>query len=433
VDVMIDVMILVGLMVLGVPLPFSFMGAVLFMALIHGYKWDFLLPVGFYKLNSIILLSLPFFIMLGALLNATGIGARLVAIANSLVGRYRGSLGAVSVVGCAIVGAIAGTCSAAVAAVGSTMIPRMEENGYPRGYSSALISCSSILGQLIPPSVPMILYAWVTWQSVGACFLSNVGPGILLIIVYIIINYLFTRKMPHIRVQPPLSPHEWFREIRHSTRRGALALLIPVFVLGSIFGGFSTPTEAAAIGLVVTLIIGFFFYRSMNLKRFGQSLVEAATTTGVIIAMVFFVMILSRIYVMENVPQRLIELITGVTKNKYVILLLVNLFLIALGMLMDDFSGTLMAAPLLFPLMKEIGVHPIHFAAIMGTNLGMGNMTPPMAPILYLGGRIGNVTIDKMITPATVFLLCGSLPVVLITTYWPDLALFLPRLVMGIN
>ena len=428
-DIIADVLILVVLLILGVPIPFCFMAALIFIVAIHGYSIDFLLPVGFYKLNSIVLLAVPFFILVGTLLFNTGMGERLVGIANALVGRIRGGLGAVSVVGCAMVGAIAGTCSAAVAAVGSTMIPEMEKNGYPRGYSSALISCASILGQLIPPSIPMILFAWVTWQPVGACFLANVGPGFLAIVLFIFINYLFTRRMPGVKVHPALRPRQQIKEIGHAFRQGAFALLIPLIVLGGIFGGFTTPTEAAALGVVTTIFLGFVIYRGMTLRSFGRTLVEATTTTGVLLIMVFFVMILSRIYVMENVPQRLIALVTGISQNKYVILGMVNLFLIIVGMLMDDFSGTLMAAPLLFPLMKEIGIHPIHFAAIMGTNLGMGNMTPPTAPILYLGGRIGGVTLDKMIKPAMVYILCAQLPVVLITTYWPDLPLFLPRLV----
>ena len=144
-------------------------------------------------------------------------------------------------------------------------------------------------------------------------------------------------------------------------------------------------------------------------------------------------MMLGRIYTMENVPQRLIAMMVGISENKYVILLMVNVFLIIIGMLMDDFSGTLLAAPLLFPLMKQIGVSPFHFAAIMGTNLGLGNVTPPCAPILYLAGRIGNCRFDKMIKPALIFMIFGCLPMVLITTYWPDLSLFLPRLIMGVG
>jgi C4-dicarboxylate transporter DctM subunit len=427
-----DVALLVGLLIFGVPIPFCFMAVVVLRSLVHGHSWDFLLPVGFYKINSIVLLSIPMFIILGSLLNATGIAARLIAVANAATGRFRGGLGAVSVVACAMVGAIAGTCSAAVAAVGSIMIPRMEKDGYSRGYSAALISCASVLGQLIPPSVPQILYAWVTLQSVAACFLSTVGPGILLVIIYSFINYLYARKM-QVKVTPPEKFTQWMGGIGKTVRRGSVGLLIPITVLGSIFGGLTTPTEAATLGVLITAIIGFFIYREMSFRTFVSTLVEAGVTTGVVVAMVFFVMILSRIYVMENIPQQLIEVIKGVSENKYMVLLLVNLFLVAVGMLMDDFSGTLMATPLLYPLIKSIGVHPIHFAAILGTNLGMGNMTFPCAPILYLGCRIGRTTIDKVMVPSTVYLLFGSLPVMLITTYWPGLSLFLPRLILGIK
>ena len=427
-DIAIDAIILVGLLIWGVPIPFCFMAAVLFMALVHGYSFDFLLPVGFYKLNSIVLIAVPFFILLGDLLSSTGIGKRLVEFANALLGRVRGGLGLVSVVACALVGAIAGTCSAAVAAVGSIMIPRLEENGYSKGYSSALVSCASILGQLIPPSVPMIFFAWATLEPVGPCWMSTVGPGVLLIVIYSLINRLYVGKMPGVTVQPPVSRRMWVTGVGRATYQAGFAVLIAVAVLGSVWGGIATPTESAAIGLVVTILVGLLVYRSIKVRQLGHTLVTAGTTTGVIILMVYFVMILSRIYTMENVPQRLVALLTGISDNKYVILLMVNAFLIIIGMLMDDFSGTLLAAPLLFPLMQEIGVSPFHFAAIMGTNLGLGNMTPPCAPILYLGARIGNVTIDKIIKPATAYMLLGSLPVVLMTTYFPPLALTLPHL-----
>lgn len=431
--ILVDVAIIIGFLIIGVPIPFCFMAVVVFRSLIHGFSWDFLLPMGYYKLNSIVLLSIPMFIILGTFLNATGVGVRLVNLANAITGRFRGGLGAVSVVACAMIGAIAGTCSAAVAVVGSTMIPRMEQEGYPRGYSSALISCASVLGQLIPPSVPMILYCWVTLQSVAACFLSTVGPGILLVSIYCLINYIYVRKYP-LKVQKQPSFGRWMGDIGRATRDGTFALLIPVLLLTAILGGLTTPTEAATGLVLVTMLVGFFVYRELKLKEFGRTMVTACTTTGVIIVMVFFVSIMSRIYVMQNIPQQIITVMKGISGgNKTVILMMVNIFLLVQGMLMDDFSGTLMAAPLLFPLMKDIGVHPVHFAAIMGTNLGMGNMTVPMAPILYLGCRIGGVTIDKVMVPSTMFLIFGSLPVVLITTYFPDLSLFLPRLILGIK
>jgi C4-dicarboxylate transporter DctM subunit len=430
--VLADLAIIVVFLVVGVPIPFCFMAVVFFRSLVHGFGWDFLLPMGFYKLNSIILLSIPMFIILGTLLNSAGIGIRLVNLANAITGRFRGGLGAVSVVACAMIGAIAGTCSAAVAVVGSTMIPRMEEEGYPRGYSSALISCASVLGQLIPPSVPMILFAWVTMQSVAACFLSTVGPGIILVSVYCLINYIYVRKFP-LKTHKQPSFGGWMGGIGRSLRKASISLLIPILLLSCILGGITTPTEAATGLVLVAILVGFFVYREMNVKEFGRTLVIAGTTSGVIILMVYFVSIMSRIYVMQNIPQQIITLTKEISPNKYAILLMVNVILLIQGMLMDDFSGTMMAAPLLFPLMKELGVHPIHFAAIMGTNLGMGNMTVPMAPILYLGCRIGNTTIDKVMVPSTVYLIFGSLPVVLITTYWPGLSLFLPRLILGIK
>ncbi len=432
-DIVLDLLILIGLLAIGVPVPFCFMAAVIFLIVLHGYNFEFLLPVAFYSLNSLTLLAVPFFIMAGGLMGGSGIAERLANIATSLVGRAKGGLGGASVVACAIFGAVAGTCSAAVAAIGSMMIPRMEAEGYPKGHATALVTCASVLGQLIPPSVPMILFAWVTRLSVAACFLSTVGPGILQIIVFIFLNWWMCRRIPTIKVYPPLSLKEQAREVGRATQKGFFALLAPFIILGGIYGGLTTPTEAATIAVLYIILAGFFIYRKLTIKELGQTLYSTATTTGVVILMVFFVQILSRIYTMENVPQRLIELLTGFSENKYVILGMINIFLIILGMLADDFSGTLLAAPLLFPIIKHIGVNPYHFAAIMGTNLGLGNMTPPCAPILYLGGRVGNCSFDKLIKPASMLMIFGNLPVVIITTYWPDLSLFLPRLIIGIK
>lgn len=432
-DVFADLVILIGLLVIGVPVPFCFMSAVLFMIIVHGYSFEFLLPISFYGLNSLPLLAVPFFILAGGLMGSSGIAERLVNIASALVGRFKGGLGGATVVACAIFGAVAGTCSAAVAAIGGIMIPRMEQEGYPRGHSSSLVACASVLGQLIPPSVPMILFGWVTRTSIAGCFLATVGPGILLVLIYVFLNYMMCRKIPTIKVPAPISLGQQVKQVAHVSYRGLLALVAPVIILGGIYGGYTTPTESATVAVLYTIPVGFLIYRRLTVRDLGRTLFSTATTTGVVILMLFFVMMLGRIYTMENVPQRLISAMTGISENKYAVLLMVNVFLIIIGMLMDDFSGTLLAAPLLFPLMKHIGVHPLHFAAIMGTNLGLGNVTPPCAPILYLAGRIGNARFDEMIKPGLIFMFVGCLPMVLVTTYWPDLSLFLPRLVMGID
>jgi C4-dicarboxylate transporter DctM subunit len=428
-DIVLDLAILIGLLVLGVPVPFCFLAAVFFMFILGGYDPMFIMATGFHKVNSMAVLCILFFILMGGLMGSGGIAARLVAISDAILGRTKSGLGTVSIVSCAVFGAIAGTCSAAVAAIGSIMIPRMVERGYPRGQATALVAAPSVLGQLIPPSVPMILYAWVTWQSVAACFLSTVVPGIIMVVLYSTVNWFMCRKLP-IKVMPPVGLRQQAKDFGNAIYGGFFALLMPVIVLGGIYGGIFTPTEAAGTAVLYCIPVGFLIYRTMNVRQFTEAIISTITTTGVVIVMVFFVMILSRIYIMENVPQRLISTLVGFTDNKYIILLMVNVFLLILGMLMDDFSGTLLAAPLLFPLMKEIGVHPIHFAAILGTNLGLGNKTPPTAPILYLAGRIGNCSLDKLIKPQMIFIVTCSIPIVLLTTYFPPLSLTLPHLVM---
>lgn len=422
--------VLIGLLVLGLPAPFAFMGGVVFLIYTYGFDPGAQLPVAFHKMKSITLLALPFFIMLGGFMTVGGISERLIAFAEALVGRIRGGLGMVTIVGCAIVGAIAGTCSAAVAALGGLVIPEMEKRGYPRGYATGLLSVASVLGQLVPPSVPMILYGFVTMTPVTACFLAGIGPAILTIIIYCIVNYFMVRNNPDIQMLPGVGFKAQAKQVASATRRGFFALGLPVILLGGIYGGIFTPTEAAAVALVIAMAVGLFIHRDLKFRDIGRVFVTQATTTGVVVLMVIFVLILSRIMTMQNIPQDLIRFISGVTENYYLTLLLVNVFLILLGMIVDDFTGTLLAAPLLFPLMQHIGVHPVHFAAILGTNLGLGNVTPPVAPILYLAARVGNVGIEKMIRPALIFMAFGAVPVVLVTTYWPDLSLLLPRLIM---
>jgi len=427
--IILDIIILIGLLVLGVPVPFSFAGALLFYGLNTGVNMGEMMSTGFYSLSSTTLLAIATFILVGGLMNTTGIAERLVRFAEALVGWVRGGLGMVSVVACAIIGAIAGTCSAAVAAMGTIMIPKMEERGYPRGYSAGLIACASVLGQLIPPSLPMILFGFILRISVAACFLSTVGPGLILVVIYAIINRVMVRGMPVASLERTTVGQQ-AKEIGRAAYQGGWSLLLPVILLGSIYGGLATPTEAAGVACAYAILVGFVMYKGLSLRRLYGTLLSMGITTAVIILMVYFVMILGRLYTYEMVPQRLAAGLLALSDNKYVVLALVNLFLLLLGMLMDDASGTLLAAPLLWHIIKLVGVNPYHFAAIMGTNLGLGNVTPPCAPQLYLAARVGQVPVEKMLKTTVIFILFGSLPVVLITTYWPDLALFLPRLVM---
>lgn len=427
ITLLIGILILIGLMVLGVPVAMSFGAMAIFLAASFDINSGMLIPTAFYQIKSVVLLTIPFFILVGSLMSNGGLAERLIDFINSFAGRVKGGLGAVAVIACAMFGSIGGSCSSAVAAIGSIMIPKMEEQGFTRGYSTALVACSSILGQLIPPSVPMILYALVTYQSIPGCWLATIGPGMLIIVIFCIFNFIMVRKMP-IKVTEPLPFKEQVKFMARSTSRASLTLLLPILILGTIYGGIATPTEAACVAVFYVVPVSMFIYKTLGLKGLKESIVSGATTTGVLIIMFFFVMINTRIMTMEQLPQEMATWLMTISSNPYVILLLVNCFLLLIGMIMDDISGTVIAASLLFPVMEKIGVHPLHFAAILGVNLGLGNVSPPTAPILYLAGRIGNAKIETYLKPAVILMYGGMLPIVLVTTYWPDLSLFLPRL-----
>jgi tripartite ATP-independent transporter DctM subunit len=414
-------------MISGVPVAMAFAAMALFLASTLDISSSMLIPAAFYQIKSVVLLTIPFFILIGCLMSQGGLAAKLIDFVNSIAGRIRGGMGAVTIVACAMFGSIGGSCSSAVAAIGTIMIPKMEENGYDRGYATALVACASILGQLIPPSVSMILFALITYQSIPGCWLATVGPAILTIIIFCIFNYFMVRKMP-LKVFPPVSFKKQIKDIGKSTLKASGALLLPVLILGGIYGGVATPTEAACVSVLYILPISLFVYKSLTLKKLGGAFITAGTTTGVLVIMLFFVMINTRILTMEQIPQQMASMIMEFSSNKYVILLMANLFLLLIGMIMDDISGTILAASLLFPVMESIGIHPLHFAAIMGVNLGLGNVTPPTAPILFLAGRIGNSPIENYIKPSLILMWGGMLPVVIATTYWPELSLFLPKL-----
>lgn len=299
------------------------------------------------------------------------------------------------------------------------------------GHSAALVSCAAPLGLLIPPSSQMILYAWVGQQSVLACFLSTVGPGILLTVLLSILNVIMLRRDEKIYVAPPMSGTETMRTLGKRSWEAAPALLMPVIVLGGTYGGIMTPTEAAAVAVLYSIPVGFWIYRGLNGKTFVDVLVETATTTGVVMLMMFCIMMLSRIYVMEDLPSMIMNVLRSVSTNPKVILLMLNIFMIIVGMIMDDVSAMLLCTPILLPVVMKLGVSPIHFAAIIGVNLGMGNVTPPTAPTLYFGGRLAKTPVSQMLKPAMIFILFAWLPTLLAVTYLPDLALWLPRLVLG--
>jgi tripartite ATP-independent transporter DctM subunit len=427
----IALILIIVTLLLGLPVPFCFMLSTLFMVVSHSYDPSFLLPYSFSQMSSLVLLAIPLFIMVGGLMDRGGIGSSLVKLVEVFVGRVKGGLGVVAVVSCAVFGSISGSCAATLSCIGSIMFPRLRENGYPMGHSAALVSCAAPLGLLIPPSSQMILYAWVGQQSVLACFLATVGPGLLLMVLLSIINLVLLKDDPNVHVSPPITRVEKRKMLWNRSGKALPALIMPVIVLGGIYGGIMTPTEAAAVAVLYSVPVGFLIYKGLNKDNFLEVVIETATTTGVVMLMMFCIMMLSRIYVQERLPSMIIDLLTSISSNKYVIMLMINLFMIIIGMIMDDVSAMLLCTPILLPVVTKLGISPIHFAAIIGVNLGLGNVTPPTAPTLYFGGRIANTPVSQMLRPAMIFILFAWLPTLVAVTYIPELSLWLPRLVLG--
>ncbi len=420
--------IVILLLLIEVPVGFAFGVGALAYGLLSGTDISFHSGFGYSQVSAFSLLAIPLFILSGTLMGASGISERLLDFVNSFVGRTKGGLGAVTVITCALFGAISGSASAAIAAIGKIMVPRMIKEGYPAGHATALVAVSSVLALMIPPSIPMIVFAIAIRESVAKAFLATMGPGILLAIVYCALNFWFLRKNTTITVAPKVSRSETIREIAYSGKRASLAIIMPVIILGGIYSGVATPTEAGAVALVYTLIVGILIYRTLPFNNLYDSTVEAARLTGAIIMVLFFLFVMSRGMVLAKVPTQFADLLLSVSDNKIVILLMINLLLLIMGMIIDDVSGSVLAAIILLPVTQKIGLDPIHFAAIVGTNLGLGNISPPCAPLLYMAGGVTRQPLSTYVGPTMKFLLLGHLPMVFVVTFFPPLALFLPGL-----
>ncbi|MGF1750097.1 MULTISPECIES: TRAP transporter large permease [Vibrio] len=430
---LVSLLIIVVLLLIGTPVAFSFgVGALLF-SWFTGSDLSFLLPHGYNTTASFALLALPLFILAGSIMAEGGISERILDFVSAIVGRVKGGLGAVTVLTCALFGAISGSSSAAIAAIGQIMIPRMIREGYPEGYATALVASSSVLALLIPPSIPMIIFSITGGLSVGAAFLSTIIPGIFLTIWYCILNFIILRKNDHIIVQPKTTLSTSIKEVMRSGYNASFALLMPILILGVIYSGMATPTEAAAISVVYAAVVSVFIYRGMSFKQLGDVALRASIVTGSIIAVLFFLFVMSRAMIMQKIPSELAEAMLGLSDNKYVILFLINILLLLIGMIVDDISGSILAAVIFLPVTQALGIHPIHFAAIVGVNLGLGNVSPPCAPMLYMAGGISKLRLDQYFKPTIILLAFGHLPVVFIVTFFPQISLYLPKLLMGIS
>jgi len=420
-------------MFIGVPVAFSFALAGFLLCSIYGIGITGAISASFDRLNMYAIMALPLFILLGSLMNQGGLAKRLINFVNVLFGRKKGGLGRVLIISNAIFGAICGVATSALAALGGILIPEMEKRGYPRGYSTGMAVSSSVLSLLIPPSTSMIIFGIAGRVSIPLLFAATIIPGIILTVILCIINNVMVKSIPSIQDLPKTIPSERKKEIVHATKGAIYILVLPLFILGGIYGGMFTPTEAASIALIYALIIGVFVYKEINLNIVWSSLAKSGSLTGSVIIVFFFFFVLSRVLILEEMPDAMMNFLFSISNNRIILLLLLNFILLITGMLMDDASGLILAAIIYLPAAKSLGIDPLQFGAICGVNLGMGLITPPVAPLLYMGGIVGgNLELKDYFKPALYSIIFGYLPVILLTTYIPAISLTLPKLITNV-
>ncbi|MFT5701914.1 MAG: C4-dicarboxylate transporter DctM subunit [Desulforhopalus sp.] len=432
----IALIILVLCLIIGVPVPISFMASGAWLVFFGGvdgtgYAASQLLPYGYKQMDSVPLIAIALFIAAGGIMERGKIGQKLIDFVDVFVGDMKGGLGIVATISCAIVGSICGAACATLSCVGTITFPRFKAEGYPRGLAAALLANASLLGLLIPPNATLIIFAWITGQPVLACFLATVVPGFMVIFLLCVVNRWLLKHNTTVLVAEKRTGAQKIQLLRSRTKEAIPSLMLPFIVLGGIYGGFMTTTEASAMAVLYAIPIGMFVYKALTLKGTYQVLVESAITTGVIMVMLYSVAMLSRLYLLEDLPAVLLGIFQAVSSDPMVIMFMINIFLVIMGMLMDDISVVVLATPILMPIVMHLGFSPIHFAAIIGVNTGLGCITPPAAPVLYLSGRLGSAPIDEMMKPCLWFILLCWIPVLALVVFFPKISLFLPHMILG--
>lgn len=373
--------------------------------------------------DSFPIMAIPFFVFAGELMGGGGISKRLLDVANVFFGRIRGGLAIVTVVVCMFFAAISGSGPATVAAVGGMVVPTMLEKGYDKKFVLALIAAAGSIGVIIPPSIPMVVYSVTVNSSVSSLFLAGFIPGILIGLVLIAYSYFYARSAGYKGDSEPFSIGRALREVW----RGKWALLSPVIILGGIYGGIFTPTEAAAVSVIYSLIIGLFVHKELNFKQMLDVTKRSCETTATILVVIGCATGFSKVLTLGRIPTTVATLLTTMTDSKVLILLLINLLLLLVGCFMETVCAIMILAPILFPVVTALGVDPIHFGIIMVTNLAIGFITPPLGVNLFVASRVGETTLDVVIKGIIPFLVLMIATLMLIT-YVPAISMFLPNL-----
>lgn len=425
-------LLLFAMLFIGVPVGFAIGGAT--MVAMYYFTTMNMVTVAQYAysgINSFTVMAIPFFLLAGIIMSTGGIAAKIVDFAYKLVGFVTGGLGVVTVVACMFFGALSGSGMATTSAIGSMMIPEMAKKGYNVPYSTSLVCFSGIIGLIIPPSLGYVLYGSTTNTSISDLFLAGIFPGVTLGLFFIAMNYFMCKRLnigEKEQMEKEITLKQFMKqravEVWVSFKHSFWALLSPVIILGGIYSGVFTPTEAACISVVYSIIVSLFIYKEMNIKGLYKAFLQAAVLNGITSFLLGYSTIFSTYMAYENIPKQIYELLLTATDNKFVMLLMINLVLLVIGCFLDTVPAIIVMAPILLPAVVNYGVDPVHFGIIMTINLGIGLCTPPYGCNLFVGAAVAHIRMESMMKYVIPFLFV-AIGALMVITYFPPLSLAL--------
>ncbi|MCG8485740.1 MAG: TRAP transporter large permease [Clostridia bacterium] len=373
--------------------------------------------------DSFPLMAVPFFILAGELMGKGGISKRLLNVANMLVGRYTGGLALVTIAACMFFAAISGSGPATVAAIGGLVYPTMIKMGYDKKFSAALIATAGSIGVMIPPSIPMVIYSISTENSISELFLAGFLPGILVGLGLMIWAYIYSKKKGYHGTQEKFVLKDFLKTVYDAK----WALIVPVIILGGIYGGVFTPTEAAAVAVAYGFIVGVYVYKDLKLKEVYSVLKATVLTTGSVMIILGTASAFGRILTIEKIPVMIANAITSVSTNQFVILLLINTLLLIIGCFMETIAAIIILSPILLPIVVQVGVDPIHFGIIMVVALAIGFITPPLGINLFVACGISEISLEE-ISKGIIPWLIVMISILLLLSFIPQISLLLPNI-----